>query len=64
MTEYGVPCPACDGKEKTKYVALLPLEDGTPPHRYAIGTACYRKQWKEVYPKEKCPVYPEKKCPA
>ena len=56
MTEYGVPCPACNGKEETKYVALLPLEDGTPPHRYAIGAACYRKQWKKVYPEEKCQV--------
>lgn len=55
MTEHGTPCPACDGKEKTKYVALLPLGD-KQPHQYAVGADCYRKQWKKVYPETKCPV--------
>ncbi len=55
MTARGEPCPTCDGKEKTEFVALIP--DGeTPPHRYSVGPNCYRAQWKKVYPEEKCPV--------
>lgn len=63
-TTPNAPCPACDGKELTKHVALLPLViDGVAmePHRYAVGDNCYREQWKEVYPDEECPVTTSKK---
>lgn len=70
-TARGVPCPVCDGKEKTEYVALLPFTPTPPPatditgvaavtlqpQNYAVGKSCYRKQWKYVYGEdEKCPV--------
>ena len=58
--QYDIPCPACDGKEQTKYVALLPIiiddDRVIDPHAYAVGTRCYRKQWRKVYKGEKCPV--------
>ena len=53
-TQAGIPCPDCEGKEKTIYQALVLNSQGK---MYAIGLLCYRKQWVKVYGKgEKCPV--------
>lgn len=55
-TSRNTPCPTCDGKEKTEFVALQPYKE-VPPHRYSVGKNCYRKQFKEVYGEDaKCPV--------
>lgn len=53
-TQAGIPCPDCEGNEKTKFQALKVNAEG---RMYAVGVNCYRKQWAEVYGKnEKCPV--------
>ena len=61
-TEEGTPCPCCDGKETTEFVALKPLLAtvagsneqivAKEPHTYSIGKKCYLKQRAEVYPDE------------
>ena len=48
-TRAGGPCPDCEGKEKTKYVALFADKQG---QRYTVGVACYRKQWLKKYGKD------------
>ena len=54
-TRAGIPCPDCavphtgKSKEKTVYVALFANKEGK---RYAVGLACYRKQWRKKYGKD------------
>jgi len=60
MTERGGTCPDCSKPKSTKYVALLPITrkgKTIQPHRYAVCTGCYRKQFAVKYGKKvKCPV--------
>lgn len=56
-TERGTACPVCGGREKTKYVALLPFK-GKQPHTYSVGPNCYRKQWELSGEEGSCPVEP------
>lgn len=53
QTERGTPCPDCDGKEDTLYVAPVANAKGD---RYAVGLNCYRKHWEKVYPDTPCEV--------
>ncbi len=64
-TQAGTPCPLCNGKEETEFVALLPLMasvEGSDdkiiaknPAEYSVGKKCYLKQFAEKYPGEDLP---------
>lgn len=54
----GAKCFLCE-KEAAKWMGLINLDRNGVVLKsldYAIGSKCYRKQWKGLYPDEPCPV--------